>query len=135
VPWILYRSDVVAARLLFTLLHELGHHLIRHVDPDLLDTVDQLAGPAGTPENTEELLCHEFAGEVLIPTSMLDAVIGAQRPEPRHVAMLHDASDASWEAAAVRVAHRLAGRGAVVLIVRLASWLLGAIGRAASTVA
>ena len=116
VPWILFRADVVAARLLFTLLHELGHHLIRHVNPDLLDVVDQVAGPGGDPSVTEELLCHEFASEVLIPTSTLDAVIGAQRPEPRHVAMLHEASDASWEAAAVRVAQRLSVRGAVVLI-------------------
>lgn len=115
-PWILFRPDVVWERVLFTLLHELGHHLIRHVDEDLLDIVDQVAGPKGDPEHVEEQLCHGFAGEVLVPTELVESIVDGRRPTPDDIAQLKTASNASWEAVAVRAARELSGRGAVVLI-------------------
>ncbi len=120
-PWILFRPDVVWERVLFTLLHELGHHLIRHVDEDLLDIVDQVAGPNGNPEHVEEQLCHGFAGEVLVPTELVESIVDGRRPTPDDIAQLKSSSNASWEAVAVRAARELSGRGAVVLMRDLGS--------------
>lgn len=115
-PWILFRPDVVWERVLFTLLHELGHHLIRHVDDDLLDIVDQIAGRDGDPEQVEEQLCHGFAGQVLVPSELLRSILAERRPTPDDIVRLKNASNASWEAVAVRAASELPGRGAVVLV-------------------
>lgn len=115
-PWILFRHDVVHERLLFTLLHELGHHVVRHVEPSLLDVVDELAGPSGDVEETEEELCHAFASEILIPAALVQLVVSDGPPRPRDVIRLKESSSASWEAVAVRVARLISGRGAVVLV-------------------
>lgn len=115
-PWILFRHDVVHERLLFTLLHELGHHVVRHVEPSLLDVVDELAGPNGDVDQTEEQLCHAFSSEILIPTALVDSLISDGLPRPRDVVRLKESSSASWEAVAVRVARLIPGRGAVVLV-------------------
>ncbi len=115
-PWILFRPDVVWERVLFTLLHELGHHLIRHVDDELLDMVDQIAGLAGDPEHVEEQLCHGFAGEILVPNELVRSILGERRPTPDDIVRLKNESNASWEAVAVRAAREIPGRGAVVLV-------------------
>jgi hypothetical protein len=115
-PWILYRDDVSAGRVCFTLLHELGHHLVQSVEPALLDDIDQLAGPDGDPLEVEELLCNEFAGRVLIPKQLVADLVDGALPVPRHLELLHERSGASWEAAAVRLAQQIPGYGAVLLL-------------------
>ena len=115
-PIIIYRRDVSSRRVRFTLLHELGHHLIRSVEPDLLDVIDDLAGRRHAPDDVEERACHEFAGQLLVPTAAMDDVIGQGAPSPDHVAELYRRCRSSWEATAMRVASRLKGEAAVVLV-------------------
>lgn len=115
-PWILYDSRVSAERRSFTLLHELGHHLLATQVPELLDLVDEIAGPRGDPAAVEELLCHRLAGQLLTPDSLLDEVVGGDPPKPGHLLELTEKGHASWEAAAVRLAERISGPGAVVLL-------------------
>lgn len=116
VPLLLYRDDASPRRVRFTLLHELGHHLVRHVAPDLLDLLDEAAGRHGSPGALEERACHLFAGRLLVPDGMLADEVGAGPPTPDHVAALYRRSGASWEATAVRVAGAMRGAGAVVLV-------------------
>ena len=40
-PWILYADDVNPARARFTILHELGHHLLMTAAAELLDSINQ----------------------------------------------------------------------------------------------
>ncbi|MDF1595742.1 MAG: ImmA/IrrE family metallo-endopeptidase [Acidimicrobiia bacterium] len=115
-PWILYDSRVSAERRSFTLLHELGHHLIASRVPELLDVIDEIAGPRGDPAAVEEVLCHRLAGKLLTPDTLLDEVVGSDAPRPGHLLELKEKGHASWEAAAVRLADRISGPGAVVLL-------------------
>jgi hypothetical protein len=115
-PWILYRDDVSTERVRFTLLHELGHHLICAVDPSLYDQIDAVAGASGDPAEVEERVCQRFAATLLISDKLLDHVIGAAHPTVAHVQALRRLSPASWQAVAVRVAQRLPAPGAVVLV-------------------
>lgn len=115
-PWILYRRDVSRARIIFTLLHELGHHIIRHVAVGLLDMIDQLAGTKGDLQAIEERACHEFAGQLLVADSVLDSVLMGQPVSPIHLQSLHEKTEASWDAAAVRLASRIPGTGAIILV-------------------
>lgn len=88
----------------FTILHELGHHIVNTVDYGLLDDLDQIAGARGDPAFAKEAACHRFAGELLVPTQLLDDVVGGDQATPRHVLRIHELSSASWAALAVRVA-------------------------------
>src|SRR5438128_1632410 len=54
VPHLLYGNDRAPRRARFTLLHELGHLVIRHLEPSLLDLIDEAAGALGDPEMLEE---------------------------------------------------------------------------------
>jgi hypothetical protein len=116
VPHLLYRNDRAPRRARFTLLHELGHLVIRHVEPALLDLVDEAAGRRGDPELLEERVCHAFAGRLLVPDTELDVVIGDGPPTPQHVIELYTRRRASWEAAAIRYAERLRGPAAVLIV-------------------
>lgn len=115
---ILYSYSGNTARVTFTILHELGHHIINTVCPELLDDLDQIAGSNGDPALVEEAVCHRFAGEVLVSTQLLDEVIGVDQVTPRHVQKLHELSSASWEALAVRVADYSGITTAVIVIRR-----------------
>lgn len=115
-PWILYDSRVSVERRSFTLLHELGHHLVASRVPELLDVIDEIAGLRGDPAAVEEMLCHRLAGKLLTPDVLLDEVVGSNIPKPEHLRELKEKGHASWEAAAVRLAERISGPGAVVLM-------------------
>lgn len=116
VPHLLYSNDRAPRRARFTLLHELGHLVIRHLEPALLDLIDEAAGRHGDPELLEERVCHAFAGRLLLPDAELDEVIGDGPPRPDHVIELYMRRRASWEAAAIRFAERLRGPAAVVIV-------------------
>jgi len=112
---IFYDEYVAPERIRFTLIHELGHHLIRSVDPTLLDAIDQLAGANGNPEIIEERACHTFASYVLIPPSKIADT--ADRPTgPERLIALHDHTTASWEACAVALSQHLPGAAAVIIV-------------------
>jgi DnaB-like helicase C terminal domain/IrrE N-terminal-like domain len=115
-PWILYRDDVAAGRVRFTMLHELGHHLIWDVDPQLLDLIDRIAGDQSDPIEVEERICHRFASTLLVSDKLLDHVLGDAEPDVSTVQALRQLSPASWQAVAVRVAQRMRAPGAVILL-------------------
>jgi hypothetical protein len=115
-PWILYRDDVAPGRVRFTLLHELGHHLIWDVDPQLLSLIDAIAGDRSDPARLEERVCHRFASTLLVSDKLLDHVLSGSDPDVSHVEVLGQLSPASWQAVAVRVAQRMRAPGAVILL-------------------
>jgi len=116
-PWIIYAEDVHPARVRFTILHELGHHLLVTVADSLLDDIDVVgAGAGGGAIETEEAVCHRFAGNLLVPDEVLVETIGNDRVKPEHVVAIHEQGSASWEAVAVRVAEVMPMAGAVVLL-------------------
>ncbi|MFT3855703.1 MAG: ImmA/IrrE family metallo-endopeptidase [Ilumatobacteraceae bacterium] len=115
-PWILYAADVVAERARFTILHELGHHLLNTTAAHLLDDIDMLGATYRGAVEAEEAVCHRFAGKVLIPQGLVDSMFAGDVPVPREIAALHERSMASWEAVAVRAAEAARRRAAVILI-------------------
>lgn len=115
-PSILYSNAVTPERARFTILHELGHHIFVAPGDSLLSDVDQIAGPLGDPTEVEEAACDQFAGQVLVPTELLDQIIGDAPVKPRHVVEARQLTNASWEAVAVQVANYPERRTAVVLI-------------------
>ena len=115
-PWIFYADDVHEDRARFTILHELGHHLVVTVADSLLDDLDILGGSAEGAIQVEEAVCHRFAGNLLVPDRLLQETIGCDRVRPNHVVAIHEHGAASWEACAVRVAEVMPVAGAVVLL-------------------
>lgn len=126
-PSILYSAEVSPERARFTILHELGHHLLAGVGAELLDDLDRLGGSAAGAARLEEIACHQLAGRLLIPSSDLDDVIGRETLRPAHIVELHARTNASWEAVAVRAAGHADGKAAVVLM-----WEPGVVGFAAA---
>jgi hypothetical protein len=115
-PTILFADDVSPARSRFTLLHELGHHLLAFDEAHLLDAIDQLATERTPQVQIEEKVCHEFAGRVLIPDDLLSDVTSDHRLSPSDIVDLYERCDASWEAVAVRAASACQYKAAVVLL-------------------
>ncbi len=115
-PRILYSNDVVPERARFTIIHELGHHIFNTTGAWLLDDLDRIGGSALGAHRAEEAACHRFAGEVLVPTGLLDDVIGSDALTPKHVVWLRETTNASWEALAVRAANYSGTTTAVALV-------------------
>lgn len=115
-PWILYADDVNPARTRFTILHELGHHLLMSAAADLLDAIDQIGGSPEAAIKVEELVCHAFASQVLIPQRIVDRVVDPAALRAEQVVELKESSNASWEAAAVRAAETAATKAVVILV-------------------
>lgn len=115
-PYVFYSDAGGAQRARFTIVHELGHHILRTGGAALLDDIDLIGERYGGAEQAEEAVCHQFAGRVLVPAELLAQVVGERRVEPRHIVRLHEESDASWEAVAVCAADHARADTAVVLI-------------------
>ncbi len=115
-PSILYSKEVVVERARFTILHELGHHLLNGSGAHLLDDLDVLGGSGAGAARLEEATCHQLAGRILIPAEELDSAIGDEVLRPAHIVALHRQTNASWEAVAVRAASHGGGKAVVVLI-------------------
>jgi Zn-dependent peptidase ImmA (M78 family) len=115
-PRIFYASDVNDRRVRFTILHELGHHLLQNVACELLEDIDKLGASIEERNSLEESVCHNFAGRILVTDELLRTTIGHGNVRPENVHQLYLEGAASWEAIAVRVAGRLLHRGAIVLI-------------------
>lgn len=115
-PRILYSDEVVAERARFTIIHELGHHILNTVGAALLDDLDRIGGSASGAHRAEEAACHQFAGQVLVPTKLLDDIIGSDALTPKHVVWLRDMTTASWEALAVSAAGYSGAKTAVALV-------------------
>ena len=115
-PCILYSNAVTPERARFTIIHELGHHICATVAAALLDDLDRIAGPLGDPMEVEDAACDQFAGQVLVPTELLERIIGDGPVKPRHVLETRQQTNASWEAVAVQVANYPDSRTAVALV-------------------
>jgi Zn-dependent peptidase ImmA (M78 family) len=115
-PCVVYRADVNRQRLRFTLLHELGHHLLETVAAELHDSIDQCAGPKGDCQAVEESVCQAFAGRVLIPDDLAASVLDGDQLRPRHVVEMYERSEASWMAVAVRLAEVEPTCSAIILM-------------------
>ena len=96
------------ARQRFTILHELGHHLIEY--DDLLNDL-----PVDDAERRDEEICNEVAAAVLIPDATVAEVLAHGVPTAEEVARLYNATDASREACCVAAARRLRRSGCVIL--------------------
>lgn len=107
-PCIRVADDVAASRQRFTILHELGHHLIEH-DAHLNDL------PISDADRRDEAICNEVAASVLIPADLVDRVLISGVLEAEHVAALKNATWASREACCVAAARRLRVPGCVIL--------------------
>ena len=71
---ILLNGTEAAARLRFTLAHELGHHVLRHGQS--VDTPASLAAPA----RPVEVEANRFAAELLLPRPAVRAWLGSRPP-------------------------------------------------------
>lgn len=103
-----------ARRTRFTAIHEFGHDRSRHVIP----VARHLASLSeGASRREEERIADAFAGAVLIPDDVVDAVLDGRRPTAQHLVELfhHERAAGSREACCVRIAQRMNGEGYVGL--------------------
>ena len=115
-PLILYSNAGGPQRARFTIVHELGHHILATDGAFLLDDLDLIGEKYGGAGRAEEAACHQFAGRVLVPAELLGQIVGEGSLEPQHILRLHEESNASWEAVAIRAAEYARGDTAVILI-------------------
>ena len=115
-PQILYSSDVISQRARFTVVHELGHHLLNTAGSHLLDALDRIGCSAQEACEAEEAACDRFAGKVIVPSPLLAEIIGSRALTPRLVLKLQEMTDASWEALAVQTADYPDTKTAVILL-------------------
>jgi hypothetical protein len=108
---ILYLPTPGSRRENFTLLHELGHHLI-YEDDDLLTW---LADHNDSQRACEEV-CDQIAAQLLVPTELIERVLGERKPTASDIVSLYGQSSASREVCAIALAHRLGCEGFVALI-------------------
>ena len=107
-PSIVAASDVAQERTSFTILHELGHHLIE-LDVSLNDlSIDEA-------DRRDEEICDEIAARVLMPEDVREKLVPAGRFTARNVAQLYEATRASRQACCVTAAGRLRAPGCVIL--------------------
>lgn len=98
----------------FTAIHEFGHDRSRHVIP-VARHLAFLSERAGRRE--EERIADAFAGAVLIPDDVVDAVLDGRQPTAHHLVELfhHPRAAGSREACCVRIAQRMSGEGYIVI--------------------
>lgn len=101
-------DDIGEARRRFTILHELGHHMIEH-DSHLNDL------PINDADRRDEAICNEVAASVLIPAEVVEQTLPSGVLTAKHVAALYGATSASREACCVAAVRRLRRPGCVIL--------------------
>ncbi|TFD79411.1 ImmA/IrrE family metallo-endopeptidase [Cryobacterium fucosi] len=109
---ILY-SPTVSRRQNFTLAHELAHHLL-----ELDDKFQDMLAEQDNPHPLLETVCDAVAQELLVPSSLIEAVVSKDVIRATHLVELFDRSNASLHASAIALARRLPGLGAVVVFDR-----------------
>lgn len=98
------------ARMNFTALHELGHHL-QQTDDDLFSTL--YASPHSA--ELEEAACDHFAARILLPEQLINEHL-AQGVTADAVAALWQATSASRSAVCIAASRRLPAPGHVLLL-------------------
>ena len=107
-PRIAVAIDVAQSRQRFTILHELGHHLIEQ-DAYLNDL------PIDDAARRDEDICDEIAARVLLPADVVGQTLPAGVFTAKSVAALHGASRASRQACCVAASRRLRLPGCIIL--------------------
>ncbi|BDZ48631.1 hypothetical protein GCM10025867_08720 [Frondihabitans sucicola] len=109
---VLYAPTDGSRRENFTVAHELGHWLVEH-DDAILDWV------ANRDESSValETLCDRIAQRLLLPDDLIDSIV-SNPVRAQNILDLYAGSAASRPAAAIAVASRLKGLGAIVIIDR-----------------
>ncbi len=110
---VLYAPSPFSKRRYFTMLHELGHKLTDDEDDE--EVLDWL-GELKNEREVVERVCDLIAGRLLVPDSVLDKVLGTERPTGEALARLHRDTNASREACAVALSRRLGCRGFITVI-------------------
>ncbi|WP_407647834.1 ImmA/IrrE family metallo-endopeptidase [Agromyces hippuratus] len=106
-------GESVRARMNFTALHELGHHVQR--------TTDQLADALGERDDIglalEERACDMFAAQILVPEEVAHDELGEATPSATAVvALMARVPQASRAVVVIRAAKNLASDGHVALL-------------------
>lgn len=107
---ILYRHTA-SRRQNFTLMHELGHHL---VDTNL-ECLTWLADEPDPPRVLEQL-CDQIAAGLLIATDAIDISLAVGPPDAAAVVGLFRDTEASRSACAIAIVHRLPCDGFIALL-------------------
>lgn len=116
-PWIIYTAASSERRTRFTVVHEVGHHLLATDSCDLLDDIDRLGERHGGAQRVEERVCHGFAGRVLVPRSKVESVLkGSNQLTPEHIEEIFAETNASFEACAIRALEIIQAPVAVVVL-------------------
>lgn len=111
VPPVLQIASATRARMAFTSLHELGHHL-QQTDGNL---VRHLLVQDGGGQVLEEAACDEFAAQILIPAATVDACL-VDGVSASAVVALWETTTASRSAVCVAAARHLPAPGHVTLL-------------------
>ena len=107
---ILYRPTA-SRRENFTLMHELGHHLVDNNIECLSWLADQ-----PDPNRVLEQVCDQVAADLLVPADLVDKLIGQHALDAGAVLELYDHTEASRSACAIAIARRLPCDGFVLVI-------------------
>ncbi len=107
---ILYRPTA-SRRGNFTLMHELGHHLVENSVECLSWIADQ-----PDPNRVLEQVCDQIAADLLITAADVDAALAGSPPDALAVLGLFDGTEASRSACAIAVARKLPCDGFVALV-------------------
>jgi hypothetical protein len=111
---ICYVANPGSRRENFTVLHELGHHLVMS-DDDVLSELMWMGTGEWQRRNASVM---RFREGVLIPDEAVVGVLAGRRPRAADVRALYDATAGSMEACAVRLAERMGCEGYVALLDR-----------------
>ena len=94
-PIIFVNNSTTKNRQIFTLFHELAHLIFKgnHIDLSDRDYVDNL------PNNTKkiEIICNKFAGDFLVPNSVLENIIKDSTISEKYIEQLSDKFSVSRE--------------------------------------
>jgi hypothetical protein len=111
-PKIIGVASASPARMLFTGLHELGHHIQRSHD----QLLESLLGRPDQGRVLEEAACDLFAALLLLPQPDVDAALGDSTPTALAVRELWQEHNASRAAAAVAAVQKLSADGHVLIL-------------------
>jgi IrrE N-terminal-like domain len=95
----------------FTLAHELGHLLVDNDDACMSWLADQ-----PDPLRTREQVCDGIAAHILIPDTIVDAVLEGEPPNAASIERLHVSTSASWPACVNALADRLPCDGFIAIV-------------------
>lgn len=112
VPAVLGIAQASPARMRFTALHELGHHIQQNDD----ELAEALAGRGDLGHALEEEACDLFAAQILLPPEAVDAALGRGTPSATDLVRLWGAHHASRAAVCVAGVRKLETDGHIVLL-------------------